>query len=149
MQLRLKYTKKAMDLLTIVVPTHLDDYSPLQLQSYQFLPGLHHFCLPASWLDCGRVKPFILCYGLPALQQGSSSNPLKMNQIDFKAVDVRVLRWLLSGQTVMAAAHSCSGMLESTSSVRAGLSPAAGDSSYLPSFIPCSLPSSESRQLSS
>lgn len=73
------------------------------------------------------------------MQLGSGSNALKNEPpMDFKPVDVRLLSWPLSGQAVTAVVENNSGC-----AVRAAQHPAAGGSSFSPSFIHSSLPSSK------
>lgn len=60
LRIKIKIHKKAMDMLTTVVLTYLDNYSPLQLPGYSHSSSCQvcHFYLPTSWLVLGRVKPF-------------------------------------------------------------------------------------------
>jgi len=76
-----------------VAPTQLD-YSPYSYQATvtPVLALSSSFLSATSWQGSGGVKPFMLSYGMPAVQQGSSSNALKeMNPIDVKTVDARLL----------------------------------------------------------
>lgn len=77
----------------------------------------------------------------------------KMNPIDLKTVDMRLLYSPLSGQAVMAAAQQLQWKSNSGCAIGAALSPAAEVSSFLPLFYPLLLAQlwgwCVSRQLSS
>lgn len=109
------------------------------------------FLSSTSWQGFGGVKPFMLSYGLPAVQQGSRSNTLKneTNRFENCWCEVPLLATLRSGcdgccsvATVKsnfgcAAPKSCSTKSEQHQVLQLGFHPSS------PSFILCSLPSSE------